>query len=105
MHDHSAGGHFSVDKTHKRILEYYTWPGSHKDIKAFVQWCSVCTQTKHSTRWPAGSPTLLMPARVPWQDITVDLVTDLPEDKGYTSVCTMVNWFLKEIVVMTPLSQ
>src|SRR5947209_6612539 len=99
MHDHPAGGHFGTDKTHKRILEYYTWPGSRKDVKAFVQRCSVCAQTKHSTRRPAGSPTPLTPAKAPWQDVTVDLVTDLPEDKGYTGVCTVVDRFSKEIVL------
>src|SRR5438445_9003649 len=82
MHDQPAGGHFGVDKTHKQILEYYTWPGSHKDVKAFVQRCSVCAQTKHSTCQPAGSPTPLTLAKVPWQDISVDLVIDLPDNSS-----------------------
>lgn len=36
MHDHLAGGHFSMDKIHKHILEFYTWLRGQKDIKAFV---------------------------------------------------------------------
>ena len=41
MHDHLAGDHFNMDKTHKQILKYYMWSGSHKNIKAFIQRCSV----------------------------------------------------------------
>src|SRR5437588_2105197 len=96
LHDHPAGGHFRVDKTHKRLLEFYTWPGSRKDTKEFVQRCSVCTQTKHSTRRLAGSPTPLMPAKALWQEISVDLMIDLPEDKGYTGICIVVDRFSKE---------
>src|SRR5438445_12717756 len=96
MHDHSAGGHFSVNKTHRQILEYYMWPGSCKDIKEFVQRCSVCVQTKHSMCQPAGSPIPLTLAKAPWQDITIDLVIDLPKDKGYIRVYTIVDQFSKE---------
>lgn len=49
MHDCPAGGYFGVNKIHKWILKFYTWPGSCKDVKVFVQRCSVCTQMKHST--------------------------------------------------------
>src|SRR5438309_5408465 len=64
-----------------------------------MQRCSVCAQMKHSTCQPAGLPTPLTLAKAPWQDISVDLVTDLPEDKGYTGVCMVVDRFSKEIVL------
>ena len=72
MHDHPAGGHFGVDKTHKQVLEYYMWPGSRKDVKAFVQRCLVGVQIKYSMCWLAGLPTPLTSAKAPWQDVTVD---------------------------------
>ena len=59
----------------------------------------MCAQTKHSTHQLAGLPIPLMSAKVPWQEVTVDLVTDLPENKGYTGICTIVDWFSKEIVL------
>src|SRR5947209_7704485 len=59
----------------------------------------MCAQTKHSTHQPAGMPTPLISAKAPWQDITVNLVTNLSEDKGYTSICTVIDWFSKEIVL------
>src|SRR5438309_9027189 len=64
-----------------------------------MQRCSVCAQMKHSTCQPAGLPTPLTLAKAPWQDISVDLVTDLPEDKGYTGVYIVVDRFSKEIVL------
>src|SRR5437660_12494991 len=56
-------------------------------------------QTKHSMHQLASLPTPLTSAKVLWQDITVDLVTDLSEDKGYASICTIVDRFSKEIVL------
>lgn len=99
MHDHPARGHFGVNKTHKWILKFYTWPGSQKDTKVFFQRCSVCVQTKHSTCQLVGLPTPLHVTKAPWQKVTINLVTNLPRDKGYTEVCTVVNRFSKETVL------
>src|SRR4029077_11132670 len=81
-----------------RVLEHYTWPGSCKDMKQFVQRCSVCAQTKHSMKCSSGDPTPLRIPAVPWQEVMVDLVVGLPEDKGFTGICLVVDRFSKELV-------
>ena len=83
----------------QRILEYYVWPKINQDVKAFVGRCSVCQQTKHSTRPAAGGLHPLPIPSGPWEDVTVDLVTGLPEDKGFTGVCTVVDRLSKEVVL------
>lgn len=55
-------------------------------------------QTKHLTYKPVSLPTSLHVAKALWQEVTVDLVIDLPKDKGYTRVCTIIDRFSKEIV-------
>ena len=37
-----------------------------------------------------------MPAR-PWQVILVDLIGELPESKGYNTICIIINQFFKQI--------
>lgn len=54
---------------------------------------------KHSTHKPVGMLTSLKVAGALWQELTVNLVTDLPEDKGYMGVYTVINQFSKEIVL------
>ena len=68
-----------------------------KDIIAFVKRCMVCAQTKGTTT-PEPPHSLPTPAG-PWQDVTVDLVTGLPQINGINGVCTVVDQFLKEMVV------
>ena len=33
----------------------------------------------------------------PWQVIFVDLISELPESKGYNAICVIVDWFSKQI--------
>ena len=33
----------------------------------------------------------------PWQVISVDLISELPEFKGYNAICVIVNQFSKQI--------
>lgn len=40
---------------------------------------------------PAGTPTPLLVAKASWQEVIVDLVTNLSVDQGYTGVCMVVD--------------
>src|SRR5437660_972336 len=97
-HDHA--GHFGNKKTYKWIKEYYEWPGMKRDCKQFVQQCSVCAQTKHRVGLLPGLPHPLPVPSSPWQDVTIDLVTSLPAVKGVDAVCTVVDHFSKEAVLI-----
>ena len=33
----------------------------------------------------------------PWQVISVDLISKLPESKRYNTICVIVDWFSKQI--------
>lgn len=49
------------------------------DIKKYVQGCGICQRNKAHNQQPYG---LLQPNKVPslpWEVITVDLITQLPE--------------------------
>jgi len=48
---------------------------------------------------PVGVIQLLLVPKQPWEDISVDLVTGLPMDQGFNSVCIVVDCFSKEISI------
>ena len=67
------------------------------EVKQYVQGCDKCQKTKslHTTRQKALHPHNT-PAK-PWQVISVDLISELPESKGYNTICVIVDWFSKQI--------
>ena len=71
----------------------------YKDVEQYVARCAVCTQNKGRQNQPVGAIHPLPVPKRPWEDISVDLVTGLPMDEGFNSVCTVVDHFSKEISI------
>ena len=68
-----------------------------KDIELYVRSCPVCQVMKSDHRKKAG---LLQPIPVPsrkWEQITTDLVTDLPPSDGHTAVAAFVDRLTKMV--------
>ena len=72
-------------------------------VKQFVDGCSTCQQMKPNTH-PLAAP--LMPikshAHWPFQQITMDFITDLPISNGFDSIPTMVDQGLSKGVILMP---
>ena len=47
---------------------------------------------------PAMSAILLEPSMMPWVDVSVDFITNLPLSARYDSILTVVDHFSKEMV-------
>jgi hypothetical protein len=78
-HDTLLAGHPGWWKTLELLACNYWWPGMTIDVKKYVQGCNTCQRNKSSNIAPYG---LLQPNKVPagpWEIITVDLITELPE--------------------------
>ena len=71
----------------------------YKDVEQYVAQCAVCMQNKGRQNQPSGAIHPLPVPKRPWADISIDLVTGLPMDEGFDSVCTIVDRFSKEINV------
>jgi len=41
-HATPLAGHLGVNKTFKRILNHFYWPGIKKDVKRFCKTCDIC---------------------------------------------------------------
>src|SRR5882762_5216775 len=65
----------------------------------YVDGCAICQSTKNITH-PTKTP--LIPTetpRGPWEHVTTDFITDLPEIRGFDSINIIVDKFSKAIVI------
>ena len=94
-HDSVMAGHPGLEKTLDGIKRLYWWPNMRQDIKEYVETCEVCQRTKHrrGKTQPPLQP-LAIPTR-PWEWITMDFITGLPESQGKTAILVVVDRFSK----------
>jgi hypothetical protein len=78
-HDDPSAGHLGVSKTLELIQRKYYWQGMRQDVKRWIQTCAICQRTKLRRHRPYGTLAPLPRPRGPWQEITMDFITDLPE--------------------------
>lgn len=80
-HDDELAGHFGRDKTEALLRRKYWWPSLSKEVAEYVATCQVCQKMKARRHRPYGEAhELRMPDR-PWQEISMDFITDLPPSK------------------------
>ena len=96
-HDVPLIGHVGVHRTVDHIKRAFWWKGLWGDVSQYVRSCPVCQLMKSDHRKKAG---LLQPIPLPerkWQQITIDLVTDLPESEGMTAIAVFVDRLTKMV--------
>ena len=96
-------GHFRT----KTFLEHdYWWPGLATYINKFIEGCAVCQQNKVNTH-PVCPPlnSIVSTTSLPFKQLSVDLVTDLPKVDGLDSILVMVNHSLTKGVIIIPCSK
>jgi len=94
-HDLPSAGHPGRWKTYKLVSRNYWWPGMTLFVKKYVTGCDVCQRMKNHLQQPFGP---LMPNKVPngpWEIISMDLITQLPESNGYNAICVIVDRLTK----------
>uniref|UniRef100_A0A383WFN5 Reverse transcriptase n=1 Tax=Tetradesmus obliquus TaxID=3088 RepID=A0A383WFN5_TETOB len=92
LHDCPSAGHLGVNKTLQRVANRFWWPHMARTVRHYVTSCPSCQQNKPRSDLPAG---LLRPLPVPeskFEQITMDLITDLPPTaRGHDAVVTFVD--------------
>ena len=87
---HRESGHADSTKTTANILRTFYWHSVKKDTRSYIKLCPTCQRIKPRTAKPYGS---LMPLPVPvnpWESVSLDLITGLPNADGYDAVVTFV---------------
>ena len=103
IHSSPLSGHMGVFHT-KAILEWdFWWPGLSTFVKHFIAGCPVCQQHKTNTH-PVVPPLLPIKSNVtlPFKQLSVDLITDLPPSAGFDSVMVVVDHGLTKGVILAP---
>jgi hypothetical protein len=97
-HDVPSAGHLGITKTVQRVARHFWWPHLSRTIYYYVRSCPSCQRNKPSNQAPGG---LLQPLPTPeakWEQMTMDLITDLPPTKnGYDAIVTFVDRLTKQV--------
>ncbi len=99
-HDVPIAGHPGQWRTLELVRCNFWWKSMAAYIGKYVRSCDLCQRTKVFPAKPLGKLTPNeIPAR-PWQIISTDLITQLPDSQGYDSILVVVDRFSKMTHVM-----
>ncbi|KAN0039938.1 hypothetical protein ACTA71_011820 [Dictyostelium dimigraforme] len=90
-----TGRHFGLLKTVSKIKERFYWLGMIKDIKEFVERCSICLQIKRKYGPKEG---YLIPMEIqpePFHTIGIDFIGPIPKDNVQVYLLVVVDYFSK----------
>ena len=88
--DKPSKGHLGVHKTTKQVKRQYWWKGMAKDIENYVKSCPVCQVMKSDHKKKVG-PLQSIPVPIrKWEQITTDMVTNLPPSARYIAIAIFV---------------
>src|SRR5690606_30317778 len=94
-HDDPVAGHPGVARTFEMITRNYHWPGLRKFVQTYVANCDACARAKSSRQKPYGILKPLELPRRPWEDISMDHITGLPESENYDAILVVVDRLTK----------
>ena len=101
VHDHPFSGHAGITKTTEQFQRSYWWPQWRAQVEQYVQKCDSCQRHKPTNLKPAG---LLQPLPIPgrpWESVSMDFITHLPEtERGHTSIYVVVDRLTKLTHIM-----
>ena len=98
-HDDPLSGHCGVEKTLTLLRQDFFWPEMDKDVNDYIASCDVCLRTTVKRHRPYGELQSLPIPKGPWEEISMDFITDLPpsagEGKVFDSILVIVDRFTK----------
>ena len=82
-HETPLGGHLGVTKTYNKILQYFYWPGLHKDVTTLCASCHHCQMSGKPNQVIPPAPLIPVPAFAePFSEILCDCVGPLPKTRS-----------------------
>ena len=97
FHDNPESGHFGSTRTLELAARDFFWHGMDGSARKYVAGCRVCHRVKAPRHAKYGTNMPIEPPSRPWEGLTMDFVTDLPEStaSGYTGIAVIVDRFTK----------
>lgn len=101
--EHEGKAHHGRRRTAANLLLKYYWEGVGDDVKEHVANCRVCQRRKYATLVARVPVVRISKVPIPWWEIHIDLIVELPETaNGYKHIL-VVKDSLTKWVVMVPL--
>ena len=106
IHDSPTTGHAGRFRTKALLERDFWWPGLFSFVNAFISECAICQQNKVNHH-PTHPPLAPIPSSspLPFKQLSVNLVTDLPPSNGHDSLMVMVDQGLTKGVILIPCSK
>jgi transposase InsO family protein len=97
-HDSAVGGHLGVVKTIDTLSRLYYWPRMSEDVREYIKSCQSCLGNKPRNDNPPGLLHPIPPPPKRWQQVSMDLITQLPPTRtGYDAIYVVVDKYSKMI--------
>jgi len=92
-HDLKTAGHPGITKMIWLVSQDFWWPDMKLDISTYVQGCATCQANKNfpGNPKPPSFPIKTKENALPFETITLDFITKLPESEGYDTILTIVD--------------
>ncbi len=85
-------GHLGVDKTLAAMQQLFYWPNMVDDVRLYIKTCERCQKNKPSNLKKAGLLTPLPIADNPFESVSLDFITELPEtQRGHDALLVVVD--------------
>ena len=102
-HDHETAGHPGYLKIHQLVASKFWWPGLASFVCKYVEGCMVCQQSKSNTHPTIPTLTSIHSTSThPFQQISYNLITDLPLSVSFNSLLVVVDHGLTKGVILCP---
>jgi len=94
-HDTKVADHFGRDKALELMKCDYYWPNIEDWVRNYVRTCNACQRNK-TIRHKKYSKLVPLPIPYqPWEQISMDFITELPNAKEYNQCWVVVDRFTK----------
>ena len=106
IYDSPTTGHARHFRTKALLERDFWWPGLSLFVNAFISRYAICQQNKVNHH-PTHPPLAPIPSSspLPFKQLSVNLVTDLPPSNGHDSLMVVVNHGLTKGVILIPCSK
>ena len=106
LHSSSTLGHAGRFRTKTFLERDFWWPGLSMYVNQFIKGCATCQQNKVNTH-PTRPPLAPIPSSssLPFKQLSVDLVTDLPKIRDKDSIMVVVDHGLMKGVIIISCSK
>jgi hypothetical protein len=94
---HDAAAYRRILSTSKRLAKRYYWWQMLSSAKLDIQHCQPCQRNGTHRHTPYSLLSTIVSPLIPFHTITIDLVTNLPEELSKDTVMTVTDKFTKVV--------